>query len=249
MDIGAYWRFCFISSVTRWPRSSWARVAASRSEANWAKAASSRNCARASFTPPESFFTILVWAAPPTRDTRYRRSRPADAGVEQVGLEEDLAVGDRDHVGRHEGRTSPAWVSMIGSAVSEPVLPLTAPLVNFSTYSSGDARGAPRAGASAGRTRRPDRLRGPADDAAAARSGGRPRPVGQIVVDDQGVFAAVAEVLAHGAARVGRDVLQRGRFERPRRRRWCGQGRRFLPACAPRWQSSSASARWPRKCT
>jgi hypothetical protein len=29
--------------------------------------------------------------------------------------------------------TSPAWVSMIGSAVSEPVLPLTAPLVNFST--------------------------------------------------------------------------------------------------------------------
>ena len=25
-----------------------------------------------------------------------------DAGVEQIGLEEDLAVGDRDHVGRHE---------------------------------------------------------------------------------------------------------------------------------------------------
>ena len=32
--------------------------------------------------------------------------------------------------------TSPACVSMIGSAVSEPVLPLTAPLVNFSTYSA-----------------------------------------------------------------------------------------------------------------
>ena len=31
--------------------------------------------------------------------------------------------------------TSPACVSMIGSAVSEPVLPLTSPLVNFSTYS------------------------------------------------------------------------------------------------------------------
>jgi hypothetical protein len=29
--------------------------------------------------------------------------------------------------------TSPAWVSMIGSAVSDPVLPLTSPLVNFST--------------------------------------------------------------------------------------------------------------------
>ena len=32
--------------------------------------------------------------------------------------------------------TSPACVSMMGSAVSEPVLPLTAPLVNASTYSS-----------------------------------------------------------------------------------------------------------------
>jgi len=29
--------------------------------------------------------------------------------------------------------TSPAWVSMIGRAVSDPVLPLTSPLVNFST--------------------------------------------------------------------------------------------------------------------
>ena len=29
--------------------------------------------------------------------------------------------------------TSPAWVSMIGSAVKEPVCPLTFPSVNFST--------------------------------------------------------------------------------------------------------------------
>jgi hypothetical protein len=32
--------------------------------------------------------------------------------------------------------TSPAWVSMMGSAVSEPVLPFTSPLVSFSTYSA-----------------------------------------------------------------------------------------------------------------
>ncbi len=32
--------------------------------------------------------------------------------------------------------TSPAWVSMIGMPVSEPVLPFTRPLVAFSTYSS-----------------------------------------------------------------------------------------------------------------
>ena len=28
----------------------------------------------------------------------------ADTGVEEIGLQEDLAVGDRDHVGRNEGR-------------------------------------------------------------------------------------------------------------------------------------------------
>ena len=32
-----------------------------------------------------------------------------------------------------KAETSPAWVSMIGSAVSEPVLPLTSPPVNSST--------------------------------------------------------------------------------------------------------------------
>ncbi len=40
--------------------------------------------------------------------------------------------------------------------------------------------------------------------------------LGQIVVHDQRVFAAVHEVLAHGAARVGADVLHRGRFGRGR---------------------------------
>ena len=32
--------------------------------------------------------------------------------------------------------TSPAWVSMIGSPVSEPVLPLILPPLTFSTYSA-----------------------------------------------------------------------------------------------------------------
>jgi len=35
-----------------------------------------------------------------------------------------------------KAETSPAWVSMIGRAVREPVLPLTAPLVAFSTKAS-----------------------------------------------------------------------------------------------------------------
>src|SRR3546814_7570344 len=58
-DSGRYC-FCFISSVTRWPRSSCARVAASRSEANCANAASSRYWASARRTPPPSFLTSLV---------------------------------------------------------------------------------------------------------------------------------------------------------------------------------------------
>src|SRR5690606_28854126 len=41
-----------------------------------------------------------------------------------------------------------------------------------------------------------------------------PGLLGQIVVNDQGVFAAVAEVFAHGAARVSRQILHGGRIGR-----------------------------------
>jgi hypothetical protein len=76
----------------------------------------------------------LVCAAPPTRDTEIpalmagripalnrsvsRKIWPSVIEITLVGTNAD---------------TSPACVSMIGSAVSEPVLPFTAPLVNFST--------------------------------------------------------------------------------------------------------------------
>ena len=40
----------------------------------------------------------------------------------------------------------------------------------------------------------------------------RHRLLGQVVIDDQRVLAAVAEVLAHGAARIGRHVLHGGGF-------------------------------------
>ena len=45
----------------------------------------------------------------------------------------------------------------------------------------------------------------------------RPSLFGQVVVDDQRVFAAVAEVLAHCAAGIGRDELHRRRRRRARR--------------------------------
>ena len=43
-----------------------------------------------------------------------------DALVEQIRLEEDLTVGDRNDVRRDVADKSPACVSMIGSAVSDP---------------------------------------------------------------------------------------------------------------------------------
>ncbi len=76
----------------------------------------------------------LVWAAPPTRDTEIpaliagripalnrsvsRKIWPSVIEITLVGTKAD---------------TSPACVSITGSAVSEPVLPVTAPLVNFDT--------------------------------------------------------------------------------------------------------------------
>src|SRR5919106_1790983 len=78
-SIGHGWYCGWFSVATiRSPRARAACVAWSSSEPNWAKASSSRYCASS------------------------RRSRP-DARVEEVGLEEDLAVGDRDHVRRDVG--------------------------------------------------------------------------------------------------------------------------------------------------
>ena len=60
---------CLSSSTSRAPRSSWAREAASRSDANAANASRSRYCDSESLSWPATFFIALTWAAPPTRDT------------------------------------------------------------------------------------------------------------------------------------------------------------------------------------
>ena len=60
---------CLSSSTRRAPRSSWAREAASRSEAKAANASRSRYWDRASLSPPATFFIALICASPPTRDT------------------------------------------------------------------------------------------------------------------------------------------------------------------------------------
>ena len=77
---------------------------------------------------------MLVCAAPPTRDTET----PALMAGRMPALNRSVSrkiwpsVIEITLVGT-KADTSPACVSMIGSAVSEPVLPLTSPLVNFST--------------------------------------------------------------------------------------------------------------------
>ena len=80
---------------------------------------------------------MSVWAAPPTRDTEM----PAFMAGRMPALNRSVSrkiwpsVIEMTLVGTN-AVTSPACVSMIGRPVSEPVLPLTAPLVAISTYSS-----------------------------------------------------------------------------------------------------------------
>ena len=69
-----------------------------------AKDSSERYCAREIFSVPETFFRALVCAAPPdSRDGDTDVHGGALVGVEQIGLQEDLAVSDGDHVGRDVG--------------------------------------------------------------------------------------------------------------------------------------------------
>src|SRR3569833_2243379 len=131
-------------------------------------------------------------------------------GVEQIGFEINLAVGDRDHVGGHEGRHVTGLRFDDGQRGERSGLALHYADGELLDVLGVDARGALQQagvqvehiagiGFAAGRT---------------AQQQGHlaigPGLLGQVVVHDQRVFAAVAEVFAHRAARVGRDELQRG---------------------------------------
>ena len=112
---------CFSSSVSRAPRASRRWVEASRSEPNCAKAAISRYCASSSLIEPDTFFIALVCAAEPTRDT----DRPTliagrmPAKNRSVSRKIWPSVIEMTLVGMYAD-TSPACVSMIGNAVSDP---------------------------------------------------------------------------------------------------------------------------------
>ena len=129
-----------------------------------------------------------------------------DAAIEQFGLEEDLAVGDRDHVGRDIGR------DVAGLRLDDRQRGQRARAV-LARSSSPRAR----AGVNADRRRRRDRLRGRAGGAAAATSGDRRPPAS---TDRHRRSAACMplsrKIFAHGAAGIGRQELQRRRLGRGR---------------------------------
>ena len=54
---------------------------------------------------PATCFIALICAFPPTRETEIPTLIAGPhAGVKQIALQKDLAVGDRDDVGRNVGR-------------------------------------------------------------------------------------------------------------------------------------------------
>src|SRR5581483_8225989 len=122
--------------------------------------------------------------------------RGTDTGVEQIGFEEDLAVGDGDDVGRDVGRDVPRLsldhrergegagalgVAELGGALQQARVQIE------------DVAGVGLA------SRRPAEQQGDL-----AVGGG---VLGEIVVDAERVPATVAEVFADGAGGIGRQVL------------------------------------------
>src|SRR5450830_257013 len=150
-----------------------------------------------------------------TTDARHRDTGVdggADTGVEQAGFQEDLAVGDRDHVGRNEGGHVTGLGFNHGERGQRTGLALDFALSEgfhvIGVHASGafeqtavEIEHVARESFTAWRTAQQQRN--------LTVSHGLLR---QIVINDQRVFTAVAEVFAHRAARVGRHVLHGSRF-------------------------------------
>ena len=120
MDIGCP-SGCFRSSIRPDPYSSCSFVAASRSELNCVNTSISRYCARSIRILPAAFFIAFVCAAPPTRDTERPTLTAGLIPEKNRSLSRKIcpSVMEMTLVGMYAD-TSPACVSMIGSAVIEP---------------------------------------------------------------------------------------------------------------------------------
>ena len=161
-------------------------------------------------TPPPSFLIDLGLGC--TTDARHRDTGVdggTDTGVERVGSRKIWpSVIEITLVGTN-AETSPACVSDDGQGGQRTGLALDLAVELFGQAS--DARRRAPAGGSAGK-RRPGRLHGQADGAAAAKPGDTPRPAWSDRHNDQRVHAAVGKY-SPIAAGVGADELHGGRFD------------------------------------
>src|SRR5215475_1554273 len=126
-----------------------------------------------------------------------------DALIEQLGLEVDLSVGDRNDVGRNVGR----HVARLGlddrQRRQRAVAVLLVELRGALQQARMQVEDVARVGFATRRTAQQQRHLAIGH-----------RLLGQIVVHDQRMHAVVAEELAHGAARIGRQELHGRRIGR-----------------------------------
>jgi hypothetical protein len=174
----------------------------SRSEANIAKAAISRYLREVEPQPPgDALHRLHLRGAAHARDRVADVDRRPDAGVEEIRLEEDLAVGDRDDVGRDVGRQ----VARLGLDDRQRGERARAVLLV-------ELRGALEQPAVQVEDVAGERLaaRRPPQQERDLAVGGR--VLREVVVDAERVLAVVAEELAHRAAGVGGDIQERRRL-------------------------------------
>jgi hypothetical protein len=141
---------------------------------------------------------LVCAASPRATDRQAGVHGRADALVEQFGLEEDLAVGDRDHVGRDVGR----HVARLrlddrqrGQRAGAVVL---VQLRRTLQQARVQVEHVARIGLAARRAAQQQRHLAVGDGL-----------LRQVIVDDQRVPAVVAEEFGHRGRRIGREELHR----------------------------------------
>src|SRR5258708_6201698 len=135
---------------------------------------------------------------------RHRQTdvhRGSNTLEEQVGFQEDLAVGNRDHVGRDVGRHVVGLGFDHRQRGQRPRSLVLVELRGALEQARMQVEHVARIGFTARRTAQQQRHLAIGDGL-----------LGQIVIDDDGVHAVVAEIFGHGAAGERRDVLHRGRI-------------------------------------
>src|SRR3984893_12858118 len=137
-------------------------------------------------------------------DPRHRQADihgRADALIEQIGLQEDLAVGDRNHVGRDIGRHVVGLRLDHRQRRQRPGAAVLVHLGGAFQEARMEIEHVDRIGLQSGRTAQQQRH--------LAIGHGL---LGEVVIDDDRVHAVVAEILAHGAAGERRQELHRLRI-------------------------------------